>query len=581
MSPGKTPYYDDGQQTSEPLALYRRQLCGNPYRFQRKFAGTKFARIVCAALSSVVPFTSLSVQRAFAQDETPQITVERKVERKKDNGPRAVAVLQLNAKGKASLVPVAILINGKFWDASSYKADPVPMALENGTVYEAERSGNSLGLFTVGSALHSNAVNAANPWLGTGSWVPGGVGDSTKAPMKAENVPVGIDTGDQPPRLTKNPAAAKPASPPAASPASSSPPASSPPASSDPDAPPRLIRPPSTTAPDSSSQSGSAQPGSSQSGSTQAGSQAGSSPPTTAPASSPPSAGSSSPDAKSGNSTTQDKTPEPRPQHVQGPASDSGIDEATRPRLRRGKPAAAPPDEEDIPGYSKVGAKPSATAKVATAADQGPIESIPAISDAKGPQPRSFNFEWLKDEEGEKKQQMIALAKEQVRAYLDAQAKARMALVSGPKTASASASRRNASKTTPKSPEPILEDIQMIAYDLWNSNQPIIVFSAEAHLPPPPTGAPHSETDAELRYSVTLVAYPDIYNNLHKLYVGVTDKYHLDLTPRLDLIDALDADGDGLGELLFKETSDAGSGWAIYRATGDKLWKMYDSLNPE
>ncbi len=176
---------------------------------------------------------------------------------------------------------------------------------------------------------------------------------------------------------------------------------------------------------------------------------------------------------------------------------------------------------------------------------------------------------------------MIALAKEQVRAYLDAQAKSRIALVNGPKTASASSSRHASAKAGAKSPEPILENVQMIAYDLWNSNQPIIVFSAQAHLPPPAAGTAHSETDAELRYSVTLVAFPDIYNNLHKLYVGVTDKYHLDLTPRLDLVDALDADGDGLGELLFRETSDAGTGWAIYRATGDKLWKMFDSLNPE
>ena len=110
-----------------------------------------------------------------AQEERPQITPgERKAPRKKDAGPRAVAVLQLAANGKASLVPIAILVGGKFWDATAYKADPVPMALEPGTVYEAERAGSSLGLFTVNSALHSNAVNVQTPWIGTGSWVPAG-----------------------------------------------------------------------------------------------------------------------------------------------------------------------------------------------------------------------------------------------------------------------------------------------------------------------------------------------------------------------------------------------------------------------
>jgi hypothetical protein len=33
--------------------------------------------------------------------------------------------------------------------------------------------------------------------------------------------------------------------------------------------------------------------------------------------------------------------------------------------------------------------------------------------------------------------------------------------------------------------------------------------------------------------------------------------------------------------LLFHEASDAANGWVIYRATPDKLWKLFDSLNPE
>ncbi len=261
------------------------------------------------------------------------------------------------------------------------------------------------------------------------------------------------------------------------------------------------------------------------------------------------------------------------------PASDSGADAANRPTLRRGKPVEPLPEDE-VPGYSKPGAIASAASPAnagkipEAAADKGPVQMIPAISDATGPYPRSFAFEWLKDEEGERRQQMTTLAKEQVRAYVDARARAKIT----PKPVGPQSARRTA---TAKAKDPILENVQMTAYDLWTTNQPVLVLSAEAHLPPPPAGVPHSAVDSELQYSILLVAYPDIYNNLHKVHVGVTDKYHLDMTPRLELIDAVDADGDGRGELLFREVSDGGNGWVIYRATADKLWKMYDSLHPE
>ena len=157
---------------------------------------------------------------------------------------------------------------------------------------------------------------------------------------------------------------------------------------------------------------------------------------------------------------------------------------------------------------------------------------------------------------------MTALAKEQVRSYIEAQAKARM--VPPAKASASQAARRptRAKTSAAKAKDPILENAQMKTFDLWGNNQPVMIFTADAHLPPPPAGTPYADSD--LQYSILLVANPDIYNNLHKLFVSVTDKYHLDMAPRLELVDALDADGDGRGELLFRETSDNASGWRIY-----------------
>ena len=478
-----------------------------------------------------------------AQETRPQIIPgERKPRAKKSTGPRAVGVLQMTANGKTSLVPIAILINGKFWDATAYKADPIPMALDTGNVYEAERTGNSLGLFTVGGALHRvNAAAASGqpPWIAIGKWRPNGMESDTKT-LKAEVAPVGLEAGDGPPRLTRDPA--KKDLPPDSAPKKdpSAAPASDPSSSKAPsgDEPPRLSKPASSQPPAQE----------------------------TPKPDSPPSSDSKSGDGKETGSKADDAKPK-----ANIPASDSGASAGSRPTLRRGKPEESFADE-DVPGYSKLGAKAASgdLSKAPPVATQGDVQIVPAISDAGPEHMRSFVFTWLKGEEDDRRKQMTDLAKEQLRAYIAARSKG---------SVTAASARPGASHTAPKTKDPLIENVHMAAYDLWGGNQPVIILSADGHVPPA-TATP-SEMNSGLDYSVMVVAYPDIYNNLHKLYVGITDKFHLDLTPRLELVDAVDADGDGTGELLFRQTSDQGNGWVIYRATADKLWKMFDNLRPE
>ncbi len=458
-------------------------------------------------------------------------------------------MLRITASGKATLVPITILIGGKFYDASAYKAAPVPMALESGTVYEGERTGSSLGLFTLDGAQHSTVANSLTPWIGTGKWLPAGT-EAAKTSLKAEDVPVGIETSDAPPRLSRTGSASKDAPPTTtASPAA----------------------PPASTAPSSTGSSGAPPASTPQNPSTGTSSGSSGSGPA---ASSPPAAGSATPPAAESKPAGADShSTTDADSHAKESDNNSGAGDSNRPRLRRGKPVDPLPDEE-IPGYSKPGAKPATApadpAKASAAVPAVvPVQLIPAISDGTGPDPRSFGFEWLKGEEGERLQQMTDFAKQQLRVYMDAMAKNQIP-----------AKRPGPQAARHKPVEPILENAHMVAYDLWTTNQPILVFSAEAHLPPA-AGSAQAATDPALQYSITIVARTDIYNNLHKLYLSVTDKNHLDITPRLELVDAVDVDGDGRGELLFRETSDAASGWLIYRASADKLWKVFDSLNPE
>ncbi len=424
---------------------------------------------------------------------------------KKVKGPRALALLQTASSGKTTLIPVAILVEGKFYDASVYKAEPVPMALESGTIYEVERGGSSEGLFTVNLALHSKAPGSAHPWVGTGSFVANGT-ETARNTRKAEDVPRGMDnTGDAPPRLMR--ATASSSSAPAANPTGS-----------DKNAPP-------STSPDKSS------------------------------------AGSAGPSAAPSASSTQAEQAQASSAKPSGQPQESS--NYYRPTLRRGKPTSqAPPQEEEEPQASK----PESKGKAANA-DASPPQLVPAISDEGGPDPRSYKFFWKPGEEEERRNQMQALATNEVKAYVAALEKNRIG--AQPAAAKKPAPR----KSVPKPVQPEFENIHFQGFDVWNNNQPVMVFTAEAHIP-----AASALNNPPETYNVTLVAHPDIYGDLRKLYSGVTDRFHLDVTPRLELIDVVDADGDGRGELLFKETTDAGSGYIIYRATADKLWKLFDSL---
>lgn len=471
----------------------------------------------------------MPVSRVTAQDQLPQVVIREGSKTKKDTGPRALGLLRLS-NGKATLIPVAILINGKFYDASAYKADPVPMALDAGTVYEAERSGDSLGLFTINGVMHSRDANSQNPWIAKGSYLPNGSVASTVG-RKAETVPRGLDADSGPPRLTRG-EEAKPAS---GGSSSSAPTAGT------------------------SDKAGSSSPASTPASSTPGGTGGNAPTPTNAPAATP-----------AGQSAPQTSPPTAKDQSS-GKESASSSDDSYRPVLRRGKPTQPLPDD-DYAEPTAASSKPSSDKAPPAPAPVSVAELIPAVSDAAGPEPRSYKFDWRKGEEGDRQQQMLDLAKAEFQTYLQRQAKATVA------EEPTSAKKTGAPRKTAKPPEPELENVQFKAFDVWSNNEPVMVFSAEAHMP---AGWKSEAATQPENYFILLVARTDIYSNLHKLYVGITDKYHLDLTPRLELIDVVDADGDGRGELLFRETTDAGTGYVIYRATADTLWKMYDSSNPE
>jgi hypothetical protein len=401
-------------------------------------------------------------------------------------GPRAVGLLVMPAKGKPRLIPVAIMVDGRFYDAGAYKADPVPLALEQGTVYEAERTGDSLGLFTVNQVLQQK-----NNWIAEGTYHAKGEKVESTA-HKAETTP--REEKDEGPPVLRRPGSA----------------------------PPKPANPPAP-------------------------------PPESKPASTPTPATNDTSSAKVAPAPKAEPEPE-----------DSNI-----PKLRRGapEPRAATEVESSTPPKpaSSSAGKSSAPGKSAGTGPAAPtpeVQMVPAISDADGPEPRSYGYEMKPEEEQAFRAKMLAMAGDELR---------KQAKEFGPEKPAPAARRRAGTKAAPKTPQPSFDDVRLHVFDVSSNNEPILVLTATAH--PAESGGGESKL---ADYYVTLVARSDIYGELRKLLSVVTDSQRLDVNPRMQLIDVVDADGDGRGELLFRQISDAGSAYAIYRVTPDRLWPLYE-----
>lgn len=393
---------------------------------------------------------------------------------KASKGPRALGLVRLLPNGHAQLIPVIIMFNGEFYDASAYKAAPVPMALESGTVYEAVKTGVSQGLFTVKGALHSEDNKI---WTGQGTWQTNeSIAAAAEAKKKREAAETAAakarEEAENKPPVLRRAGSPKPEPTPA------------------PEAPkPSAPAPPVATAP-----------------------------------------------------------PKPAPEIA-------SADDPDRPVLRRGKPQP----EEEKPATPLGASKQASTGptKPTPSANNG-IQFIPAISDAGGPDPRPYAYTTKPEEEQKFRKNMLAMAAGELRS------EEKSPEPTGP------AHRATAKPAAAKRPQPEFSDVQLHILDLTTSNEPVLVLTAKAKMPV--KAADKTAAPASL---FTLVAREDIYGELHKAFFSVTDAQHLDVTPNLEFIDAVDADGDGRGELLFRQVADNGTAYSLYRVIGNQLWPLF------
>jgi hypothetical protein len=235
------------------------------------------------------------------------------------------------------------------------------------------------------------------------------------------------------------------------------------------------------------------------------------------------------------------------------PSSDSSAapDDADRPVLRRRSPAQ--PEPASTP-------QPSPTPSTQTPAEGLPVprtklpvitsgtKTFVGVSDNDATDVRSFAFKWKPGEEQQMEAKMRKLALAQL-------------------------PRQNAQLNTGS-----LQNVVMRSFDLDLSNDAVIVFSAEipgSYLAPGSKSTPGKFVS---RY-VTVIARVDFEGVPQKLASSVTDSSRLDVAPRLELIDAVDVDGDGLAELLFREYGFDEKSFIIYGIGRSTVTKVFEGAS--
>jgi hypothetical protein len=484
---------------------------------------------------------------------------------------RSIAVLEWTGdlgKPKASrLVPVAVLDAGTLQDGGIYLARPEPLALAGEVEYELDQDGKPVGLFDI-----KNTGQEQGSWVGYGWWKPMPV-ERPKQPKldmskfddddPQSDVPVlhrKHHADDAPSAGSKGGSSGSRSSSSGGASGGSGAPA----ADSDPDRP-TLHRSPSSGSSDPGT-AGTTPAGTTGTNSTGTGSS--SSEPTLHRKDSPDSSGTGSGSGGSAGSgagessgtTAADDPDRPvmKKSHKKQPEDVAHVDslpddtDPDRPRLKRGRSNA---DNLQV-SASLMGLPPD-------------MQQAVAVSDAKTHPEHPWDYSWANpDDETKMKLALEDMARTALGLNPPLAPPAPKKATNAKTTTAAKTTTRRAVKPvappTPPEPAPLLDE-KFRVFELSYGAGATLVLTA------------HTAGPLAQEKFVSLVAQPDLYGNLLVLLKSVTDGAHLDDTPRMRLVDAVDALADNRGELLFELRGATQRQFALYRVVRGQAEKLFVS----
>ncbi len=512
---------------------------------------------------------------------------------KPDSVLRSIAVLEWTGEaGKPSasrLVPVAVFDGEQLNDGTIYLNRPEPLALQNGVEYELQQAGKPMGLFDVFAAGESQGA-----WRGFGAWKPYSeakiksdqafnqsslyaqvdIKDDDKPVLKRKH-PKGTDGDDPKPKADAKPSTGTSADSGATKTSST--------ADDDPDRP-KLKRKASSSG-DSASTSSSDSSNSGSSGS------ASSSTTTSTPAAdadpdrpvlkrkSSSSDSGTTTASGSGAGTGAADPDRPTIRRTRKNLADAGMMETStsspdpdRPRLMRGKPTNLGVTEAP----RLMGSPPA-------------MEQVVAVSDASNRAEHPWKYSWANpDDELKMKSALEDMARTAM--GLDAAAapaaaagkpapKATVPKTAVPKTgARRTAVKKKAAPAVVAAPVQVaLEDEKFHVFELTYGSSATMVLTASA--PITTTLGADGVMKAAPQKFVTLIAQPDLYGGVLVVFKSVTDSAHLDETPRMRLVDAVDAEGDNRGELLFELRGASQRQFALYRVLRGSAEQLFATVS--